>query len=403
MIVSRFLLWARDAAPGDRAEAVTALARAYLHSDLSPDDRWQAEMALTAMLDDSSTLVRLALSETFAHAPGAPRHIVVALAGDASEIAAPVLAHSPRLADGDLVDCAALGDERVQCAIAARRRISPGVSAALAEIATPASLVVLAANLGAEITETSLARMIERHGACAELREALLGRPGLPVEIAQAIATALAAALGAFVTGCGWMSPERTSRLTREATERAAVTLSSRGEGDESVRLVAHLRRAGQLTPALILRAILSRAPGFAEAAFAELAGMPPKRAAAILGGRRGGAFRALYGRAGLPEMLRPCFEVALAAANEAAPGDAVGACLSRPIVERALLACEDLPADEAGRLIALLRRFESEAARDEARRIADGLADRAALAFVLEHAPHVLEGEGDRDGRMAA
>lgn len=35
MIIRRFLLWAREAPPGHRAEAVTALANAYLHSDLS--------------------------------------------------------------------------------------------------------------------------------------------------------------------------------------------------------------------------------------------------------------------------------------------------------------------------------------------------------------------------------
>lgn len=403
MIVSRFLLWARAAPPGDRAEAVTALARAYLHSDLSPDDRWQAETALTAMLDDPSGLVRLAMAETFARSGEAPVHIVLALAADGSEIAAPLLAFSPLLGDADLVDCAAIGDERAQAAVASRHRLSPAVSAALAEIATPGALVTLARNLGAEITETSLARMVARHGACAELREALIARPGLPAAIAQSVAGALAAALGAFVTGCGWMTPERTDRLTREATDRTAVALSSRADRDDAAGLVGHLRRSGQLTPALILRAILSRALPLAEAAFADLAGLPATRVGAILSDRRSGAFRALYGRAGLPASLRPAFEAALAAAGEAPFGEAIGACLSRPVVERALDACQDLPADEAGRLVALLRRFLSEAARDEARRVAGGLADQAALALVLEHAPHELEGQGGEDGRLAA
>ena len=37
MIIRQFLLWARTATPGQRAEAVGALARAYLYSDLSSD------------------------------------------------------------------------------------------------------------------------------------------------------------------------------------------------------------------------------------------------------------------------------------------------------------------------------------------------------------------------------
>ena len=89
MIIRQFLLWARTAPPGQRAEAVGALARAYLYSELSPDDRWEAETAMTALLDDPSPLVRRALAEAFANAPEAPRHLVVALANDQSDAAFP--------------------------------------------------------------------------------------------------------------------------------------------------------------------------------------------------------------------------------------------------------------------------------------------------------------------------
>ena len=51
----------------------------------------------------------------------------------------------------------------------------------------------------------------------------------------------------------------------------------------------------------------------------------------------------------------------------------------------------QELPEDEAGRLVALLRRFEVEAARDEARLVAGDLADQAALAIVLEYDPDAL------------
>jgi uncharacterized protein (DUF2336 family) len=79
MIIRRFLLWSRTASPGQRAEAVNALARAYLYSDMSPEDRWEAQTALTAILDDSSPLVRRAMAESFSNAAQAPRHLVIAL------------------------------------------------------------------------------------------------------------------------------------------------------------------------------------------------------------------------------------------------------------------------------------------------------------------------------------
>ena len=395
MIVSRFLLWARSAPPGHRAEATGALAKAFLYSDLSPKDRREAETALTAMLDDSSTLVRRAMAEALAVSPDAPRHLVVALANDASEVAALVLASSPVLADCDLVDAAALGDERVQVAIAVRAGLSRSVSAALAEIGSASALVALARNPEAEIADFSLSRMVERHGDDGLLREALLGRADLPVDIAQAIAAALAEHLSRFVTGCGWLSPERSGRVTREAKERTTVALSCKADGEDAARLVAHLRKSGQLTPALVLRAILSRGIGLAEAAFAELSGIRPNRVAAILRDERSGAFRSLYARAALPEPLRPAFEVSLAAHRELRARGASDATLSRHMVSRALAHCETLPPEESGKLVALLRRYEAEAAREEARRVASELADRAALALVLEYAPEELKGEG--------
>src|SRR5471032_2418091 len=72
MIVRQFLQWVRQAPPGERAEATSALARAYLHSDLSRDDLAAAEGAMIMLLDDPSPLVRRALSDVFASAQKAP-------------------------------------------------------------------------------------------------------------------------------------------------------------------------------------------------------------------------------------------------------------------------------------------------------------------------------------------
>ncbi len=73
MIVRQFLQWIRHAPPGERAEATSALARAYLYSDLSPDDLAAAEGAMIMLLDDPSPLVRRALAEVFASSQKAPR------------------------------------------------------------------------------------------------------------------------------------------------------------------------------------------------------------------------------------------------------------------------------------------------------------------------------------------
>src|SRR6478735_10694497 len=97
MIVRQFLQWIRHAPAGERAEATSALARAYLHSELSPDDLAAAEGAMIMLLDDPSPLVRRALAEAFASAEKAPQVVVHALAADQPDVALPIVAHSPLL------------------------------------------------------------------------------------------------------------------------------------------------------------------------------------------------------------------------------------------------------------------------------------------------------------------
>ena len=130
MIVRHFLQWVRTAPAGERAEATSALARAFLYSDLSPDDLGAAEGAMLMLLDDPSPLVRRALADALAASPDAPPAIIFALAADQPSIAAPVLALSPLFVDADLVDAVATGGPAAQAAIASRAALPRSVAAA---------------------------------------------------------------------------------------------------------------------------------------------------------------------------------------------------------------------------------------------------------------------------------
>ena len=130
MIVRQFLQWVRNAPPGERAEATSALARAYLHSDLSTDDLAAAEGAMIMLLDDPSPLVRRALADVFASAQKAPPVVVHALAADQPDVALPVLSRSPLLLEDDLVDLIATGHPEAQIAIAGRAMLSRSLAAA---------------------------------------------------------------------------------------------------------------------------------------------------------------------------------------------------------------------------------------------------------------------------------
>jgi uncharacterized protein (DUF2336 family) len=393
LIVRQFLLWARNAPAHQRAKAVVDLAQACLFDKkLSPDDRREARTALTAMLDDPSPLVRHALAETLADAAEAPRHLVIALANDHSEIAAVVLARSPVLTDVDLVDCAALGDEPAQTAIARRPYVSVATSAALAEIATAGALAALAGNQGADIAEASLWRMVERHASDPALCRALLRRPHLPLDLRHAVALAVSDEMSSLFRDRGWLSAGRAERAFGDTRDRATVAMAEAAAPEEVQPLVAYLRRTGQLTPTLVLRALLSCSMPLVEAALAELTRLRPARVADLLHDRRGAGFRAVLDRAGLPENLTPAFEAAVGAWREMKCADIDRqAQLSLPMIERVLAACARRPVEKTGKLIALLRRYEAEAARDAAREAAGGFTGGTPAVLSLQREPLAL------------
>ena len=387
MIVRRFLGWIETAPAGKRAEGASALARAYLYSALAPDVMEEAAVALTSLLDDPSPLVRRAMAEAFASAVEAPHHIVAALAADQSDIAAIVLARSPVLADAELIDCLAIGDVFAQSAIAIRPRLSAPVAAALAEVGAREALISLAVNARADLPEFAMRRMIERMGDDGEVREALLSRCTLPVAMRHELVVATANALSSFVTARAWLSEERARRVAGEARERAVLTMIAEAGRDGARALVAQLRRTGALTAGLVLRSILSGDLVLFESALVELSQLSAARVAGLLREYSGAGFAALFKKAGFPTALLPVFRSALAAAREQSPRSegGVGAGLSRPIIERVLAALPRRADGEFDRLFALLRRFEAEAAREEARQAARGMRAGAPAEVDLE------------------
>ncbi|MFY9598887.1 MAG: DUF2336 domain-containing protein [Pseudolabrys sp.] len=382
MIVRQFLHWVRQAPPGERAEATSALARAYLYSDLSPDDLAAAEGAMIMLLDDPSPLVRRAMAEAFASAEKAPQIVVHALAADQSDVALPVLAQSPLLLEDDLVDLIATGHPDVQIAIAGRPQLPRTLAAAIAEVGVAEACLALLENLDSDIAPFSMDRIIERFGHLAPIRENLLAREDLPIAMRQALLSKLSQTLAGFVAARQWLGPEHAEFATKEACEKATVALAADTRYDEVGALVQHLRQSGQLTAGMILRALLSGNVVLFEEAMAELSGVSIERVTAYIHDKNISGFRALYRQARLPEVAYPAFREALAAMRAGLLiGEQGGATrLKRRMVERVLGACVQERGEETASLLALLRRFAVEAAREEARLFCDDLVAEACI-----------------------
>jgi uncharacterized protein (DUF2336 family) len=369
MIVRQFISWIRTAPAGERAEATRALARAWLISDLSADDRAAAEGALLMLLDDRSPLVRQAMAEVFARSAKAPAAIVQALSLDQASVALPVLEHSPLLIDADLVDIIATGDSDMQCAIARRVNLPASVCAAIAEVGTAAAALELIENACAELAPFSRDRIVERHGHLAAIRDAILMLGDLPAATQVALVAKLSDTLARFVVARNWLSADRAGRIADDARDRSTINIAARSRGDDMRGLVRHLRATGQLTAGLILRALLSGNLELFDSALAEVSGLSRARVSALLHDEGGASLQALLQRAGLPASTFAAFRVALEACRETGYVDTlVGAAgLRRRMVERVLTHCAT-ERQTAEPLLILLRRFATEAAREDSR-----------------------------------
>jgi Uncharacterised protein conserved in bacteria (DUF2336) len=258
----------------------------------------------------------------------------------------------------------------------AARACSARFAAALAEVGTAEACLVLTRNCDAEIAEFSLDRVLERFGDAPAIREALLARNDLAPSTRLTMVTRISATLVDFVAARRWLDADHAQRIGREACEKATVTLAADTPATQMRSLVRHLRAGGALTAGLILRALLSgnvrsirRGIGRADRN-AGRARLEPRvrrrqwRAARAVQSGESAAFH------------YPAFKEAIEAMREGGfmiePGSA--ARLKRRMIERVLTRCENEDIGDLAPLLTLLRRFATEAAREEARMFCDGL-----------------------------
>jgi len=190
LIVRHFLKWKDSADVARRAAAASALARAYLQSDLDIDDRIAAEAALTLLLDDPSPKVRFALAEALSGSARAPAQIVTALVHDQIDIAAIVIARSPVIHDGDLIERARTSPPALQRLIAGRPEVSNSLARALSRHGAADAVLELVGNVNARVCRDCLDMIVDRFAGRANLRGAVLERSDLPPELGRREAAA---------------------------------------------------------------------------------------------------------------------------------------------------------------------------------------------------------------------
>jgi len=356
-----------DPSPETRADMASKVAREFRRGSLTDDERRIAEEIVRAMAHDAALRVRQALAEHLKESKSLPVDVARLLAADVNPVALPVLQYSSVLTDEDLISLVQSANTDRLTAIARRQTLSEPVSDAVVRADDANAITALVGNEGALIAEPSLQTVLSRHGAKPEVGETLARRSKLPISILEGLVSDASDRLREVLIARHDLPERLASTLVFQARERATIGLvSPQSPVSEALELVAHLKKAGRLTPSIILRALCLGDLTMVEAAFATLARVPVHNARLMIHDAGPLGFKSLYDHIGMPRSLFRAFRIALDVARDTPldGGEHDQERRQRRMIERILTQFEDIGADNLDFLLSKLQeKAESEAA----------------------------------------
>ncbi|MDR3438840.1 DUF2336 domain-containing protein [Telmatospirillum sp.] len=238
---------------------------------LSDHERSLIHDILRRVIHDLEADLRRRLAEFLSSDPSVPRELAALLANDQADVAWPMLVNSPALLDDDLIDIVRARGTEHRLAIAARKRVSMSVSAALVETGDQNVIVRLLNNQNAEIARATYEHLVAESRRVDSFQQPLVQRRDIPQDLLMRIYQ--------WVGGQLREEAERRLGLPREtvdtALKQAVASGIERDKNSPTTRLATRLVETGAATPRLlttllsdghisIFSAILSQRTGIA-------------------------------------------------------------------------------------------------------------------------------------------
>lgn len=301
-----------DPSDQTRAETAVKLARQFDDESLTAQERRMAEDILRLMARDAVARVRQALSENLKDNPLVPRDLARTLAHDIDIVSTPILEFSEVLTTEDLIEIVRGKNETKQTAIARRQVVQEAVADVLVDEGAEGAVATLAGNTGADLTETSMMRIVDRFADSASVQDELINRDVLPITVAEKLVNHVSETMRARLLERHALTEEEAGDLVLHSRERATIGLSA-GSTEETVqRLVRQLQRHDRLTSSIIVRAACMGDIIFLECAMAERAGVSLSNARILIHDSGELGLRGIFEQAGLPEEIYPALRAAV-------------------------------------------------------------------------------------------
>lgn len=295
-----------------RADTAVKLAGQFEAADLTESERALAEEIFRIMVRDAEVRVREALATNLKENPLVPHDVASALARDVDSVALPILEFSAVLTPTDLIEIVRGRDPEKQKAVARRATVQSEVADALVEEGDADVAAALAANRGADISEGSMLKMVERFGDDERVQDPLVHRASLPVTVSERLVHRVSEQLKDHLLRNHELPADMAADLVMQSRERATITLSTESSEDEVERLVRQMEEHGRLTDSIIVRAACMGDLKFFEYAMSVRTGLPIVNVRQLIHDSGPLGLKGIAEKAGLPHSLYPAVRAAI-------------------------------------------------------------------------------------------
>lgn len=309
----------RDPSPQVRVDLAHKVADVYHEDDIGKREQEIALEILQILARDIEVMVRRAVAVSLSESIHVPHDLILRLANDVADVAAPVLQHSPVLTEEDLIEIVRSTREVVKLVhVAKRGSISVQLSDALIEVGEQKSIHTLFLNKGASISENTLSRNWETLSASPTLVETLVNRGGLPIKIAEQLFAVVSDELKRHLAKSYRLPMALVEDNIEDIREWTTLGMLMPDASEDPITeqelesFVHQLYTSNRLTYSMVIRALCTGDLPFFEAAMARLAGVPRANARLLMFDSGPHGFKAFYEKAHMPTAFFDAIRVLL-------------------------------------------------------------------------------------------
>lgn len=235
----------------------------------------QFDDVLSALAEQAAREARVELSERFSGADMAPRGLILKLAQDAVEVAAPILSQSAVLTDADLLNLAEEAGQGHLRAISQRDSVPERVSEAIVRRGDDDTVATLIRNDGARLSRSTFEEVTVRAEHSAALQEPLVDRQDTPADLLNDLMVVVETHLrDRIAERFDDMDPEVLDAAMKASKARFERRVKEDKAIEEAKKYIASMAVRRQLDGALLVRLLREKSRARFIVGFSELTGV---------------------------------------------------------------------------------------------------------------------------------